>query len=379
MSKKRRNDVESDGDPTVRPVAGLGWPPAGPTFRIFFVLLLVLFLHQVLRPLLAPTVLAAAVAVVIAPLRRKLERRFGAHSNRAALISLLLFTLFAGAPLLGAALLFVAQARVVLEDFIGMPAGDALTTGFSRLVDQYLEWMEQLGDRYFGTAVDVRQIAEARLRDMGTHLSGSLPDILEWVSRLVLGFVVFNVVLYFLLRDGGQILGLLRQLSPLERRHTEQILSRLAGIVRAVFLGGVLTALFQATIGAFGFLITGFESFVIWGVFLFVASFVPVLGTALVWAPAVLYLALTDGLGKALLLLGVGIVISTTDNLLRIVLIGRQTTLHPLVLFVAVFGGLATGGPMGLIYGILLAAALTEAIEIYRSEMRPVAEPEPAS
>ena len=101
-----------------------------------------------------------------------------------------------------------------------------------------------------------------------------------------------------------------------------------------------------------------------------VASFVPVLGTALVWAPVVLYLAFSGGLGRALFLLGVGVLISTTDNLLRIALIGRQMALHPAVLFLGVFGGLATAGPMGLVYGILLAAALTEVTDTYRTEVR---------
>lgn len=337
---------------------------------VFFSLLVALFVLLTLRRILAPVVLGTAMAVVLSPLYRRLETRIGGGGNRSALITLLLFTLFAGAPLLGAALLFVTQARVVLEDFIGLPEGETLSTGLSRLVAQYLEWLELVSNRYLGSAVDLREIADERLQALGAHLYRALPNILELVFGLVLLYVIFNVVLYFLLRDGRRVVSLLQELSPLERNHTRQILDRLGATIRAVFLGGVVTALFQATVGALGFALTGFESFVIWAVLLFISSFVPVLGCALVWAPAVVYLALVGGGSRAIVLLAFGIFISTADNFLRLVLIGRQTTLHPLVLFLAVFGGLASFGPMGLVYGMLLAAALVEATEIYRGQLR---------
>jgi predicted PurR-regulated permease PerM len=138
--------------------------------------------------------------------------------------------------------------------------------------------------------------------------------------------------------------------------------------LRAVVLGGVMTAVFQSVIGGLGFWLAGFQNFAIWGAMIFVASFVPVFGTALVWVPAALFLYVTDSPGSAAFLVGVGVVISTTDNLFRLILIGRRATLHPLLLFLGVFGGLAAVGPMGLIYGLLLVSALAEAVQIYREQ-----------
>lgn len=349
--------------PSPPPAADSGWG-----WRVFLALLAVAFLWVIVRPLLAPLVLGCAAAVILLPLHRRLERRWGEGSNRGALVSVVAFTLFAGVPLLAAILLFTLQAGRVLEELIGLSEGEPISSGLIRLVDQHLDWLEALEARYLGDTVDLRGLAEEQLLDFGSRAYEGLIELAEWLGRMALSWIVFLLVLFFLLRDGRELVRLLRESSPLGGRHLDQILERLGDTIRAVFLGALLTAALQASLGALGFVLAGFENFMIWGVFLFVASFVPVVGSALVWGPAVLYLATSGAQGAALLLLVFGLVISTSDNVLRVVLIGRQTTLHPLLLFLAVFGGLATAGPMGLFYGLLLAAAGVEATDIYREQ-----------
>lgn len=340
-------------------------------FRIFFGVAVAAFLLLVALRFVAPLVLAAVTAVIVVPLHSRIEGWLGRETTRAALLTLLTVTVFLGAPLAFAALVFFVQARGVAEDFLGLADGEPLTTGLSRLLDQALEWLETLSSQYTSREIDLRAIAVDRLQDLGSTAYQTLPDIVQAAAALSFDFVVFAVVLFFFLRDGRRFVDLAVSSGHLDPRYSRQILERLEATIRAVFVGSVLTAAFQATVGAFGLMLVGFRSFVIWGALLFLASFLPVVGSALIWFPMVVYLAANGQGTEAVLLLAVGVFISTTDNVLRLFLIGARTTLHPLILFLAVFAGLAFAGPVGIVYGILLAATLVEAARIRREEGTP--------
>ncbi len=354
-------------------------PPAGPApgswvRRGLLLLLAVVFVRVVVWPLLAPVVLAVVARIVLAPVHERLAARLGpGRAGLGATVSLLLLVLGVLVPATGAAILFVVQAQVVLEELLGMQEGLTLTTRLASLVDRYLEWLQRLGARYLPAGIDLREVAQERLQEAAGQLYGSLPGLVELVGEAVLGLLVFMLTLFFLFRDGHRIAGLLVELAPLQPAHSRRILGRLEQTVEAVFVGALLTALFQGTLGGLAFFLAGFSSFVIWGALIAVCSFVPVVGTALVWAPAAVFLLLTGQPGPGLLLLVFGVLIATTDNLLRVAFLRGRVALHPLLLFLAVFGGLLSAGPMGIIYGLLLTAAFVEGIALYRE--RPFASP----
>jgi predicted PurR-regulated permease PerM len=343
-------------------------PAFGPWVRrALLLVLLVVFARVVLWPLLAPVVLAVVARIVFSPVHGWLAARLApGRADVAAGVSLLLLVLGVLLPATGAGFLFVVQAQVVLADLVGMQEGVALTTRLASLVDRYLEWLQRLGARYLPAGIDLRQVAQERLQEAAGQLYASLPGLVELAGEILLGLLVFLLTLYFLFRDGHRISGLLVELAPLQREHSRRILARLEQTVEAVFVGALLTALFQGTLGGLAFFLAGFSSFVIWGALIAVCSFVPVVGTALVWAPAAVFLRLGGQLGPGLLLLAFGAVIATTDNLLRVVFLRGRMPLHPLLLFLAVFGGLLTAGPMGIIYGLLLTAACVEGVALYR-------------
>lgn len=325
-----------------------------------------LFFWLAVRPLFAPLVLAALTAVIFQPVHEAIERRFGVASNRSALVSILLLLVFVGGPLTGFAMLFVAQARSVLGDFLGLREGQTIVSRISQLVGQYLAWLEELGDRYLGSTIDLGAIGVERAQHLSNAAYEALPDLLAQAGSLIFAYLIFTVALFFLLRDWRPLLELVVELAPMEPSYALQILVRLRETVRAVFLGSLLTAAFQGSVGALGFLLAGFPNFAVWGALTAFAGFVPVVGTALVWGPGVFFLFANGDVGSGVLLLAFGIFISTTDNLLRLLFLGSRLAVHPLILFVAVFGGLVAVGPMGLIYGPLLAACVFEALSIYR-------------
>lgn len=351
------------------PRGGAPRPSVG--FLLFLTTVLAAFAWLVLRPLLTPLVLAALTAVLFQPLHARIERRLGAGRKRAALASVTLLGLVCGLGAAALGVLLFSQGRVILADFVGMPSGATLTSRLAELVEQYLDWLSRLGSAYLPETLDLRAIADLRIQRLVEHFYDSLPDLLEALVRFLAALLIFGVALFFLLRDGRHLRELAVELSPLETAQTRRVLAGLQQTVRSVFLGSLLTALFQGVVGALGFFLSGFDNFAIWGVLVALAGFIPVVGTGIVWIPAMAYLAVSGHPGKAMTLLVFGLVISTFDNLIRLLVLGRHTTLHPLLLFLAVFGGLASGGAMGIVYGLLLASVLLEAVGIYRGFARP--------
>lgn len=335
------------------------------SWRVFFVATAILFYWIVVRLLLAPVVLAILVTVIFAPLHRRLAARLGTGRARAATASMAAIGLGVGAPAVGIALLFIAQTRALLKELLGEQEVRSRLVGF--LVDG-TEWLAFHARTLTGAEIDPTSLADQATRQIGGALSTLLPDALGQTGALLLGFVVFQIVLFYLLWRGHELLALAVDLAPIATAHSTLILRRLQRTIQGVFLGGLLTAVVQGLVGGLGFWLAGFANFVIWGMLISIASFIPIVGTSLIWAPVVLSLWLTGHDSQALGVLAVGLVISTVDNLVRALFIHHRSDVHPLLILFSIVGALRTTGLMGIVYGPLLAACLTEAVRIYRVE-----------
>lgn len=320
----------------------------------------------VVRPLLAPLVLAVLTAVVCEPAHRRVERLLGRGSVRAALTSTLLLTVLVGVPAVKLGQLFLDQARTVLNELIG--PGETHSR-ISALVVETAQWATELMRATVGTQMEAGQLLAELQRRLGAALYERVPDLLTQAGRFGLSLLLFYLVLFFLFFRGTRVVAATVEVSPLGEGRTRRIVRRLEMTVQGVFLGAIATALFQGLVGALGFWLTGFENYLVWAALIAASGLVPVVGTALVWLPAAIYLLLNGQPGAAVAMLAVGAVVATVDNLIRPLVIHGRAALHPILIFVAVFGGLRSLGPMGLIYGPLLAACLTEAVRIYREEL----------
>ncbi|MEJ2066589.1 MAG: AI-2E family transporter [Deltaproteobacteria bacterium] len=153
---------------------------------------------------------------------------------------------------------------------------------------------------------------------------------------------------------------------PFSATERENILRRIVDMIHATIYGGVIVALVQGGLGALGFLILGLPTPVFWGTLMAFLSFVPIVGTSLVWLPAAVILFVQGTYLKALILLAWGaIVVSLSDNLLRPILIGGRTQVHTLLLFFGILGGLKVFGFLGLIAGPLVITICLAMIDIY--------------
>ena len=194
------------------------------------------------------------------------------------------------------------------------------------------------------------------------------------LSRLAAGSVWAGVellvaffALFYLLRDREQALAFARSLLPLSRAETDRLFRRVSEVVRASVLGTLLVAAVQGLLGGIMFWWLDLPAPLLWGVVMFLLSILPLLGAAVVWVPAAVFLAMEGDWDKALILaLWGSVVIALIDNLLYPLFVGNRLRLHTLLVFIAILGGLLLFGTVGLILGPMVLAVALAILDIWR-------------
>ena len=281
-------------------------------FLVFFAVVAGAFAWFVLRPFFAPLVLAVLTAVIFAPAHRQVERLLGSGTLRAALTSTLLLTALVVVPAVKLGQLFLEQAGTVVNELIG--PGETHSR-ISALLVQWAEWLSDLLRATVGGQIDAGELRATLLKRAGAALYDWAPNLFNQAGRLALGAAAVLPRPLLSLLPRRPALALTVEISPLGESRSLRILRRLEVTVKGVFLGALATALLQGLVGALGFWLTGFENYLVWAALIAVSGLVPVVGTALVWLPAAVYLGLNGQGGAALAMLAIGAVVSTVDNL----------------------------------------------------------------
>lgn len=340
--------------------------PADPFYRRVFALVaaaaLGLALYRIIEPFLQPLAWAAILALLLNPLQVRLSRRLGGRPSLSALLlTLLVLVLFVG-PLSGLAVAFAAQAGELAAK---MPAlvTRMEQTDFSSLVripglQQVLEWLDrhivisasQVQEWLFG---GFRRVLQNLASVGGTAVLGAVGTVLS--------FAVMFFLLFFLLRDGAEMLRTGSAVIPMSADRKQALMTRIEAVTGAVVIGTVFTALVQGALLGLGFAIAGLPAPVVFGVLGAILSVVPFGGTALVWIPGAIVLFVRGDVGWGLFLAAWGaILVSLADNFLKPLFISGRAEVPTLAVFIGVIGGLSAFGLVGMFLGpIVIALALT--------------------
>lgn len=341
------------------------------TLQPYFLLALLggalLLVFYILKPFLAPLALAVIFSVVLQPVYRSLTERFGGRASLASLATIVLFAVVVLVPtaFISSQLLSQAQQLYVSVSENGAEATfgtllHAVTSAASLVMPNAEQEIARL-------TADIDAYATQALNWIIQHIGLAFSSILA----LFLDIFIFFVALYYLLRDGAALADKLVDLSPLSDTDDSAILARLAEAMNSVIKGQLAIALIQGTLTGIGLTIFGVPNSVLWGVVAAVAALIPSLGTALVIAPAVAYLALVGSLGAAVgLAIWGATAVGLVDNLLGPRLISSGLHLHPLLVILAVIGGIIFFGPIGIFLGPLTMSLLIVLLSIYRDLTR---------
>jgi predicted PurR-regulated permease PerM len=325
-------------------------------FALAVVALLGLLLLRVLAPFAGPLAWGIVLAFLLHPLHGRLTRLCrGRDALAAGLLTGLTFVLILGPlALFGSA--FVAQSgtlasaleRLVTEIRAGNVGDLLVVPGAQPLLD----WLQQ---RFGVEPVEVRDWLAAAGESLLQPLLGLGREALFGALGTVVHFVMMLFLLFFLLRDGESMVRAALGLVPMPVAARARLATHIGAVTRAVTFGTLATALLQGVAVAIAFAITRLPSPIVFGAVAAVMSVVPIAGTALVWAPAAIWLLATghDG-GGIFLVLWCAVAAALADNVVRPLLISGRTEVPALAVFIGVLGGLAAFGLIGMVLGPLL-------------------------
>jgi len=204
------------------------------------------------------------------------------------------------------------------------------------------------------------------IEKVASYLAGSLAGMLKNLFSFVVDLFILLFALFFVFRDGESIVRALRHLIPFEKSLQDEMLAESRDLIFASVAVALLIAAIQGVLGGTAFALARLPAPVFMGVLIAFFSIVPVVGSALIWAPAALWLGLNGSWGKAVLVVIIcGGVAGLADNLVRPLLLRNRTRLNDLLLFISILGGLQVFGLLGLVAGPIIVAAALGVFRVY--------------
>lgn len=341
------------------------------TFALVTCLFLGMALFKIVEPFLGPLLWAIFIAFLLYPLHVRLAVRLrGKPHWSAALLTVLTFIVIIG-PLTGLSAAFAAQVgdllQIVQDKVAGQTSGNVLNLANVPWVSEALQWLDGTLD------VDLAQVQSwftQGSRQALQSLASLGGKVFMGAVGTAVGFVLMQFMLFFFIRDGGEMVATARELIPMPEAHKAKLFDHLAAVTRAMVYGTGLTALIQGTLVGIAFLIVNLPSPVVFGVVAALVALLPFGGTALVWGPAALVLALQGRWGATIFMLIWGtVLVSLVDNVVRPMLVSGRANVGTLTVFIGVLGGLAAFGAIGLFLGPVILALIIALIR-FRLEMR---------
>ena len=317
---------------------------------VILILALLYVLWLIVAPVWQPLVWAILLGGLLTPVNRRLTARLGGRPKLASTLTTVGVVVLLLMPIVAIGGAVAAQAAQLLKRF----DGDSL-----QLTNLDLSHVPVLAGplRWFSTTTGVtfNQIEAWLLngtKRMLETMASSGGSVMLGAIGTIVSFALMLFVLFFVLRDGPLFAQQLVRMLPVEPRLRQKLWRHLIDVTRAVFMGIGVTALVQGVLLGIGFAIAGLPSPLVFGVLGALFALVPVVGTAVIWIPAVIWLAIQGETGYAIFMAAWGVVVvGSVDNFLRPILISGRVEVPTLAVFIGVMGGLSAFGFIGLFVG----------------------------
>lgn len=309
-----------------------------------------------------------ALAILFAPLHRKLLQYLPQKRNLAALGTLFLCLVIVIFPV---TLLSVSLAQEAAAIYERMRSGQ-LNFGlyFQQVIAALPPWAASLLDRFHLTsAAEVQDKLSSVAVQISQFIATQALSIGQNTLQFFVGFGVMLYLLFFLLRDGASLTVRISHAIPLDAKHKRQLADKFITVIRATIKGNLAVAASQGALGGLIFWILGIQGPVLWGVLMAFLSLLPAIGAGLIWVPVAIYFFATGAVwqGVALTVFGSG-VIGLIDNLLRPILVGKDTQMPDYVVLISTLGGMALFGLTGFVIGPTIAALFIASWDLFAPE-----------
>lgn len=309
-------------------------------------------LLTILRPFAYPIFWAAVIAALFYPLFKRLNK-FLKHPNLSATVTLAAVTVIIILPLTIIGILLVREAIVLYGNF-NNSGGQVNQT--LRAVAETIKHNPITADLNINESFWAEKFSEI-VRFVVNYIFGTLKDITQNSLIFIGMFILMLYTLFFFVRDGDWILKKIMHLCPLGDKYEVRLYKKFTDAASAIIKGTLIVGVVQGVLGGLAFWIAGINGALIWGIIMVLCSLIPGVGTALIWLPAGLLLILSGHVWPGVFILIIGaLVISTIDNLLRPMLVGKDLSMPPLIILFSTLGGLVAFGFSGFMIGPIIAA-----------------------
>jgi len=323
---------------------------------VFFVVLLMVAtigFIWIVQGFLESVFWAALLASLFHGIHRRLVVRLNNRESLSATLVLLLVVVIVILPLI---FLGIALTRETLALVQRVSSGELdLTTPvrwgakampmISDLLDRVGIQQDKITEWLSSVAVTVSRFLASRALSIGQN-----------TLSIIVQFFLMIYLVFFFLRDGVALLERLVKVIPLGDQRERKLFRKFAEVSRATLKGTIVVAIIQGTLGGLSLALVGIEGAVFWGVVMAVLSVLPAVGGSMVWLPTALWLFALGSTGKAAVLVVLGVLIGFVDNLLRPILVGRDTKMPDYLILLSTLGGITAFGLSGFVIGPIIAA-----------------------
>lgn len=313
-----------------------------------------------------PVFWAAVLAILFRPVFTRFRKWFRRFDGLAAMATLLFILVVVVFPLYILGIAVVREAQTTYQNLManGLDV-NAVVTYLETATPKLREWLasynidlNKVQDSLSGSAVTVSQLIASRTLVYAQNAF--------WISAL---FFLMMYVLFFFLRDGDRIVARLIRALPLGDDRERQLMTRFAVVARATMKGTLIVGMAQGAIGGVVLWALGVGAPVLLGVVMVFVSILPAVGPALVWFPIAIYLLATGAYAKGLILILAGVfLVGLVDNLLRPILVGRDTAMPDYLVLLSTLGGISIFGISGFVLGPAIAAFFLTVWDMFADE-----------
>lgn len=330
---------------------------------LFIVVVLGYLSYQILSPFLSPIMWGVVLSLVFYPVYAFILKYVKYKAVASVMTLVIIFLVLIGPFSYFAYLLTQETVNLVnrvqagngnlLESILKHPLVSAIVQKLLvvlRMTEQ--EFYTAITDSVVGIAKESSGVIKA---GFGNIVAGGV------------NFIFMLLSIFFFLEDGRLFIEKMEGFMPFSKRQRDRLLKQTKDIVVSTIYGGVVVAMSQGIIGGVTFALLGVHSPVVWGLAMFVASFIPVVGTVIIWGPMVIYLFFEAQYAKGIILILVGVLgISSVDNILRPLIIRGKMKMPTLAIFFSILGGIKVFGFIGFILGPLVLALFVSVFDIFR-------------
>ncbi len=329
-------------------------------FLILSILVVAFFSLLLIKPYFQYIISAMILSFIFFPMYKKINHKF-TNQSVASGVMIVLILLMVIIPISYVVSQLVVQTMSVMNNMdpsqtLNTTMLDEFTLTISNIVGQEILFDEFLAE--FSSAGK-------------DFVLSSAPQIFGSLTSIFLGLFIMLFIMFYLFKDGDTLVSFLLKLSPIKEENEHRLMEEFSKVTKGVIYGQIVIGIFQGTLAGIGYIAFGVPAPILLGFITLIASFLPFIGTGLIWAPICIFMIAGGNLwGGLLLAIYCMFIVSGIDNVIKPKLIGDKTGLHPVLVLLGVFGGLSMFGFIGFILGPMIIALMIILLKMYMDDYR---------